>query len=173
MEDESTADSSSQLYTHNYVEIEEILNRILYKPIRVQLDLVNKSVISFFFYDLKLDANLAAIRQYILFENGTFSQCFVDEIFASLMSVSTCYLSPVHLNDALNKAVAQVAKTCPYVANLGIRIVPVRKSHQASHRQTLDESNILMRNLDRIQLIYKYGIIFYDFADKAFLISVN
>lgn len=156
VEDESTKGSSTQLFTHNYVELEEILNRILYKPIRIQLELVNKSVISYFLFDLKLDENLAAIRQYILFENGTFSQCFVDEIFASLMTTTTSYLSPVHLNDALNKAVAQVSKTCIYVNNLGIRIGPPRKSNQqASQKQVLDDSNVLMRNLDRIQLIYK------------------
>lgn len=147
MENESE-NTDSALYSHNYLELEEMINRILYKPIRVQLELVNQSVISYFLFDLKLDAHLSAIREYMLFENGTFSQCLVDEVFASFSSRPSSYLSPAHLNDALNKAVSQVAKTSPHVVNLGIRIVPVSKQNDA-------DTHVFIRNLDRIQLLYR------------------
>jgi hypothetical protein len=141
--------AQSGLYSHYYVELEDLLNRILYNPIRVQLDIVNKSLVTYFLFDLRLDAHLGAIRQYLLFENGTFAQCFVEEIFEAMTQTAVKdYVSPVQLNDALNKAAAQV-KGCPYVQNVAIRIARRQRSDR------MKSNDPIMSCLDRIELVYK------------------
>ena len=140
VENEAPANSNDlSIYSYNYVDIDEILDRILFKPIQLQSELVNKCLINHFLFDLNLEDHLGALRKYLLFENGEFAQVFVDQIAEFLFSIDFLnnkptrashgglnsdlknLLSPIYVNEALNKAVSQV-KNCKYIENISIRI---------------------------------------------------
>ena len=75
------------VYSYNYIEIDDILKRILFKPIQLQSDLVNKCLVNYFLFDLNLEEHLEVLRKYFLFENGDFAQFFVDQLVESLFSL--------------------------------------------------------------------------------------
>jgi len=127
------------IYSFNYIEIDDILNRILFKPIQIQSELVNKCLINYFLFDLNLEGHLEAIRKYFLFENGEFAQVLVDQLSENLFSIDYVrdkslknevnrtknqqknLLSPIYVYEALNKAVSQI-KNCKFIDKLSIFI---------------------------------------------------
>jgi hypothetical protein len=127
------------VYSFNYIEIDDILNRILFKPIQIQSELVNKCLINYFLFDLNLEGHLEAIRKYFLFENGEFAQVLIDQLSENLFSIDYVsdknlknevnrtkfqlknLLSPIYVYEALNKAVSQI-KNCKFIDKLSIFI---------------------------------------------------
>lgn len=184
MEPDPTA--KFQSFGYEYISVDEILNRILYKPIQTQLDLVNKSIIAHFLFDLKLDEHLAALRSYMFFENGEFAQTFVDHLLTSKgfesehllligdvdsesrIKSSHVTISPILINEAFNKAVSRVIKTCKYADNLSIRI---DLSAESSHRATC--SNSLMSFIDQFELVYKLAWPLNIIVNEASMRSYN
>ena len=92
---------------------------------------MNKSLL-YHFFELSLDDHLVALRKYLLFENGDFSQTFVDHLCDRVFNInansgravssgSSFVLGPLHVNEALTKAIEQV-KNCTYVERLSVRI---------------------------------------------------
>jgi gamma-tubulin complex component 6 len=143
--------------------MEEILNRILYKPIQMQLGLVNKSLIAHFLFDLRLDEHLTALRSYMLLENGEFAQTLVDhlvdKLFITNVHQSCCdvvappssstvdhLLDSICVNEALSRAVARV-KNCKYVENLSIQV--------ARRSDAPNEPNDLFKLIERVELVYE------------------
>ena len=133
--DDKQNDKIKTLFSYNYIEIDEILNRILFKPIQLQCDLVNKFLVNYFLFNLNLDDHLEALRKYVLFENGEFAQTFVDHLCDNFFSINFLsnsiisnerfdfgnLMSPIYINEALNKAKSQV-KNCKYIENISIRM---------------------------------------------------
>ena len=155
---ENEMQSSSRIFSYDYLNIEEILNRILYKPIQTQLKIINKSIINHFLFDLKLEEHLAALRSYMFFENGEFAQTFVDHLADRLFVLDVesnsvfinnldYLLSPIYMNEALTKAVSRVNK-CKYAENLSIRI-------NTSRQNALPNDRDLFKFLSRFELAYK------------------
>ncbi len=148
-----------KLFSYDYINIDEILNRILYKPIEMQLDIVNKCLIHHFLFDLNLEKHLYALRKYLLFENGEFAQTFVDHMSEKLFDnpypsqiiddtriIDPVLMSPIFLNEALIKAKSRI-KNCTFVDNLSIIIQPHNKDQSISR----DYLKLLMR----FELVYK------------------
>lgn len=119
----------SKLFSYNYLNVEEILQRIMFKPIQIQNEIVNKCLINYFFTQLKLEEHLIALRQYMLFESSEFSQTFINELCDTIIFTTNRFnnlnrnlLNPVYVNEALNKAIASVSKSCKYVERFSVRI---------------------------------------------------
>jgi gamma-tubulin complex component 6 len=117
------------LFSYNYINIEEILNRLLYKPIQLQNELVNKCLMNHFFLELKLEQHLIALRQYMLFESSEFAHTFISELCDKIIFTSYSFnnlnknlLNPIYVNEALDKAISSVNKNCKYVERFSIRI---------------------------------------------------
>lgn len=145
------------LYSFNYVELDEILSRILYKPVQVELDLINKCLINHFLFDLNLEEHLRVLRKYLLFENGIFAQKFVDEIlekisfkdFDRLANLENV-LSLIYVNEAFSKTCSEI-KNCKYLENFSIQI---NKSKSTPNSDTNSSDNMLA-SLSMIELNYK------------------
>ncbi len=148
-------DNGKQLYSYNYIEIDEILNRILFKPIQLQFEIVNKSLINYFLVELKLEEHLSALRKYLLFENGEFAQTFVDQLSDYLFTLNLfkksddlanidfkSFLSPIYISEALDKAVSQI-KNCKYIENLSIRIIDPNATFSGSKQTNRNISTFL------------------------------
>ena len=138
-EESNTLLNKGDSYSFNYIEIDDILNRILYKPIQIQSELVNKCLINHFLFDLNIEDHLEAIRRYFLFENGEFAQVLVDQLSDNIFSIDCIgntnlnsesfstklqlrnLLNPIYVYEAFNKAMSQI-KNCKYVDNLTIFI---------------------------------------------------
>ena len=162
------------IYTFNYIEIDDILNRILFKPIQLQSDLVNKCLINYFLFELNLEDHLEAIRKYFLFENGEFAQVFVDQLAESIFSIDfnrsqsaigtdtaairlklnfKNLLNPIYVYEALNKAVSQV-RNCKFIDNLSIRINnDCSSKNNASSNKYVD----ILTYLNSLELKYLVG----------------
>lgn len=146
------ADSMS-LHSFKYIDLEQILSKILYRPVQVQLNLVNKSCINFFLFELKLEDHLQALRKYVLFENGVFAQKFVDELMVKIEDMHYTghfvdlefLLSSIYLKEAFAKA-CYLFKGCKFVNNLMIRLRSKNNNSQMSG---------LMNYLDMIELDYQ------------------
>ena len=100
------------LFTYNYMNIEEILTKILYKPINIQTRMVNKCLLNYFLFELKLEEHFASIRKFMFFENAEFSQCFVDDLSEKMLLGNgelRCLnrFNSILVNEALCKAVAK------------------------------------------------------------------
>jgi len=127
---ENEASSSNLLlFSYNYINIEEILNRLLYKPIQIQNELVNKCLMNHFFLELKLEQHLIALRHYMLFESSEFAHTFISELCDKILFTSYSFnnlnrnlLNPIYVNEALDKAISSVNKNCKYVERFSIRI---------------------------------------------------
>ena len=160
--------NQGHICSFNYIEIDDILNRILFKPIQIQSELVNKCLINYFLFDLNLENHLEAIRKYFLFENGEFAQVLVDQLSESLFSVDYTgnkglnselikpksqfknLLNPIYVYEALNKAVSQV-KNCKYIDKLSIFI---NNSSLNSNDDSRKNDDLLML-LNCLELKYK------------------
>lgn len=173
---------NEELFSFNYIELEEILNRILYKPVQVELGLINKCLINHFLFDLNLEEHLKALRQYLLFENGTFAQKFVDEILEKISFKDFDYLaldeksfdcesliSPIYISEAFSKTCSQI-KSCKYIDNLSIRI---NKSKSNLNPQMISSSTNLLHFLSMIELSYKLVWPLNLIIDETSLISYN
>ncbi len=122
-------DSTDSLFSFNYINIEEILNRNLTKTIKTQSGIINKCLLNYFLFELKLEEHLAALRMYMLCENASFSQTFIDELSGNILfsvdqKVSFLFesqLNPIYVTEALDKAISNI-KNCKYVENFSIRL---------------------------------------------------
>ncbi len=126
---ENESSSNLLLFSYNYINIEEILNRLLYKPIQIQNELVNKCLMNHFFLELKLEQHLIALRHYMLFESSEFAHTFISELCDKILFTSYSFnnlnrnlLNPIYVNEALDKAISSVNKNCKYVERFSIRI---------------------------------------------------
>lgn len=144
---------NTEVYTFNYINLEEIFNRILYRPVQMQLSLVNRSCINYFLFDLKLEEHLGALRKYVLFENGIFAQKLVDELMVKIEDSHYTgnffdlefLLSPIYLREAFNKTCALI-RNCKFVENLSIRLNVDKKSSKMGG---------LLNYLSMIELVYR------------------
>ncbi|CAF1042296.1 unnamed protein product, partial [Brachionus calyciflorus] len=138
-------------YSFNYVNLEEILSRILCKPIELQLSLVNRSIINLFLFDLKLEDHLQALRKYILLENGLFAQKLVDELMVKIEDTHyngnfldlKFLLSPIFLKEAFSKTCSLI-KNCKFIENLSISF---------SRKERKNDG--LLNYIGMIELLYK------------------
>lgn len=143
---------SAELHSFRYIDLEEILSRILYRPVQIQLNLVNKSCINYFLFDLRLEDHLLALRKYVLFENGVFAQKFVDELMLRIEDMHyngqfvdlQFLLSPIYLKEAFAKA-CTLFKNCQFISNLSIRLKSKKNNTKVSG---------LLNYLDTIELNY-------------------
>ncbi|RNA30941.1 Gamma-tubulin complex component 6 [Brachionus plicatilis] len=144
---------SAQSHSFRFVDLEEILSRILYRPVQVQLKLVNKSCINYFLFDLRLEDHLQALRKYVLFENGVFAQKFVDELMLKVEDMHynghfvdlEFLLSPIFIKEAFAKT-CSLFKNCQFISNLLIRLKSKINNSKTSR---------LLNYLDMIELAYE------------------
>ncbi len=153
-----------QIFAFNYINLEEILARLLFKPVQIQSEIVNKCLLNYFLFDLNLEEHLMALRMYMFCENSEFSQIFIDElcenVFFSASNHSNVFLfenqlNPIYLAEALDKAISST-KGCKYIENFSIRL-----DYDNEKRKQLDNSknNSLQRQilmfLNCLELKYK------------------
>ena len=132
IERESAECEHQSTFSFNYINLKEILDRLLCKPIQIQAELVNKCVLNYFLFELNLEEHLTALRMYMFCEDSEFSQVFIDEIAEKIL-FATNYtkskhaflfenqLNPVYVNEALDKAISSVRNT-KFVHNISIRL---------------------------------------------------
>ncbi len=117
------------IFSFNYINLEEILNRSLIQAIHTQSRIINKSLLYYFLFELNLEDHLAALRMYMLCENASFSQTLIDELCESILFSNDqkasflfeSQLNPIYVTEALDKAVCNI-KNCAYVENFSIRL---------------------------------------------------
>ncbi|XP_047675216.1 gamma-tubulin complex component 6 isoform X2 [Tachysurus fulvidraco] len=75
-------------------------------PLITHLSLVNKSVVDYFFVELRVEKHFEALRHFLLMEDGEFALSLTDRLFEKLGSGQTPgeLLTPLVLNSILNKA---------------------------------------------------------------------
>jgi hypothetical protein len=131
------------LFAHDYIDIDDILDRALFKPIQLQNEIVNLCLLNYFLIDLCLQEHLSALRMYFFLESGEFSQTFVDHLCEKLFRIeltnqidwneSKCHtishmLNPVYVVEAVSKAKLASSKSCPFAERLSIRVINNRSS---------------------------------------------
>ena len=152
---------SIQMFGYNYINIEEILSRILFQPIQIQNELVNKCLVNYFLTELKLEEHLTALRMYMLFESSEFAQTFISELCDNIIFTQNRFnnlnenlLNPVIVNEALDRAVASI-RNCKYVENFSIRI----DQNKEKARQTL--ANKHMKSVSNFSISYQKQILIF------------
>ena len=150
-----------QLFGYNYINIEEILTRILFQPIQIQNELVNKCLVNYILTELKLEEHLTAFRMYMLFESSEFAQTFISELCDKIIFTQNRFnnlnenlLNPVIVNEALDRAVASV-KNCKYVENFSVRI----DQNKEKARQTV--ANKHMKSVSNFSISYQKQILIF------------
>lgn len=121
--------SNDPLYSFNYLHLEEILNRSLTQAIQIQSEIINKSLMNYFLFDLNLEENLAALRMYMLCENAEFSGTLIENLCGSILFSShqkssfifSNPLNPIFVTEALDKAISSI-KNCKYVENFSVHL---------------------------------------------------
>uniref|UniRef100_A0A6I8NW51 Gamma-tubulin complex component 6 n=1 Tax=Ornithorhynchus anatinus TaxID=9258 RepID=A0A6I8NW51_ORNAN len=75
-------------------------------PLVSHVSLVNKAIVDYFFVELNVEKHFAALRHFLLMEDGEFAQSLSDMLFEKLGSGQTPgeLLNPLVLNSLLNKA---------------------------------------------------------------------
>ena len=155
--------SKDPLYSFNYLHLGEILKRSLTQPIQMQSEIINKSLLNYFLFDLNLEENLAALRMYMLCENAQFSGTLIDNLcenilFSSNQKSSFLFsnpLNPIFVTEALDKAVSSIKK-CNYVENFSIRLDC--ESENSKHVMTAKKSPVqkqVLLFLKCLELNYK------------------
>jgi hypothetical protein len=130
--DEITDFNKSSTFTFSYINLNEILKKILYKPIELQSFFVNKCLVNYFLNSLKLYDHFQALRCYFLFENGQFTQTLIDYMYTKffadnnrLINYSTIdfntLLNLLNINDALINAKTSV-KNSIFIDRLAITV---------------------------------------------------
>ncbi len=154
-------DLCQEVFSFNYINLEELLNRSLAQSISTQSGIINKCLLHYFLFELRLEEHLAALRMYMLCENASFSQTLIDELCQSILFSTDqntssflfkSQLNPVYVTEALDKAVSNI-KNCSYVENFSIRLDYERSSERAL-KTTSDQSQILLF-LNCLELKYK------------------
>jgi len=163
-------ESNVEIFALNYVNLNEILSRILVTPIRIQNEIVNKSLVNYYLFELRLEAHFDSLRNLYFFENGEFSQLFIDflckKLFASddygeslnlaaTKSALDCTFTPTYVNEALNYSVANM-KNQQHTERLSIAI---NLAKEYNEKQRDDEKSAytmkLLSNLNCLELKYE------------------
>lgn len=156
--------STDSIFAFNYINLDEILNRNLARPIHTQTRIINKCLLNYFLFELDLEEHLAALRMYMLCENASFSQTLIDELcqtilFSTEQKSSFLFesqLNPIYVTEAFDKAVANI-KNCKYIENFSIRLAS-EKAQMGSRslgKQMNNQQSKILFFLNCFELRYK------------------
>ena len=163
-------ESNEEIFALNYVNLNEIVSRVLLTPIRIQNDIVNKSLVNYYLFDLRLEAHFDSLRNFFFFENGEFSQLFIDFLckklfssddnetlnLAATKSALDLTFNPTYINEALNYSVANL-KNLQHTERLSIAVNLAKE--YSEKRGDSDEKSAntmkLLSNLSCLELKYE------------------
>ena len=126
-------DNNSVLFSFSYISLDEILKRLLIRPIEIQTSFVNKCLLNYFFQKTRIEEHFIALRKYFLFEDCEFAFTFVSYLCSEIFSNNEQkpiynrklklveIFNPININEALNSAKSSI-KNCKYIDNLSICI---------------------------------------------------
>ncbi|GAB6020235.1 Gamma-tubulin complex component 6, variant 2 [Chamberlinius hualienensis] len=96
-------------YDINSLVLPALIDRCISRPLMSQVSLVNRVVIQYFLYDLKLKNYFEYFANHFFMQDGEFSQSLCNLLFTHLMSTErpTQLLNRMTLNSILDEACAQ------------------------------------------------------------------
>jgi gamma-tubulin complex component 6 len=164
--------NNSILFSFSYINLDEILKRLLIRPIEVQTSFVNKSLINYFFQKLNIEEHFIALRKYFLFENCEFAFTFVSYLCTKIFSngeQKPTYsrkmnlveiFNATNINEALNAAKSSI-KNCKYIDSLSICISEEINSESLQDSSNSSKIEDLSGGLDSTNLQYCSEVLSY------------
>ena len=126
-------EENSILFSFSYINVDEMLKRLLIRPIEIQTNFVNKCLVNYFLQQLSIEKHFIALRKYFLFEDCEFAFTFVSYLCSKIFSTNEQrpeanrklkmaeIFNPINIHEALNVAKSSI-KSCKLIENLSICI---------------------------------------------------
>jgi hypothetical protein len=94
-----------------------ILQRCIGEPLKTQIRIVDSAIVDCFTEDLNVKHHFSSLRQFLLMEDGEFSQRLSDQLFERISNSRVAngqdVLNPVVLNDILRNALRFSSRLIP------------------------------------------------------------
>ncbi|KAK6180241.1 hypothetical protein SNE40_012430 [Patella caerulea] len=154
---------------YKYLSLPSVLKQSMMTPLKAQISLVNKSVIDYFFVELKMENHFEGLRRYLFMEDGDFSQILSDTLFDKLATnpLPQEMLNPVFLNGVLKKSLQSSMQSNDKIADkLSFVLKFIPSSFQLTSHDTLDCLELQYKVDWPINIVLtdgcmsKYGLVF-------------
>ncbi|KAG1681788.1 Gamma-tubulin complex component 6 [Nymphon striatum] len=119
-----------------------LIHRSLIKPVSLQVNLINKSIVDYFMVDLQINEHFHALRNFLFLHDGEFGHMLSEQLFEAVSNCSTPaqVLNPMTLNNLLSRSLSSsLHGDSIYADNLSFMMKPF---------YTTLQPNALLHNLD-------------------------